>query len=959
MTSELAVGTRIDARTPLPLTGSEPVRFAVVRGYIDVFALAPDATGRPGRRQHIMRVEAPGALYAGCVVGQTPVVLIGVAGLDTEIAALAAAPVDADGFEAWASSLLAPLLPQLPPAATLVPQAAGGAGAPAVQAAAPEPADTPPPAPARHPTVPHRAVWRRTAAGSALVCVPPRRLWTGVPLAPEEAMAAEVLSRHGLDAVTGALVREAAELAAVDFKLARDEFRQRVVARTNVNAEETERAIGRLSIISGRRDEPDQPPDQTPLIAACRLVMTRAGIELPAHISVSADSRNVIARVAASGRARFRRVGLSDGWHRKDNGPLLGFLTGDERPVALIPASPRAYDMIDPQTGGRVRVDDTMALKVSPFGYCFYRPFPPRALRVLDLLLFARRDIRRDWIVLITLAAAGGLLGLVMPVFSQFIFDNIIPAGERGALMQIAAGLFVAELASVLFGLTQSIAMLRMETRMQTAIDLALWDRMLDQAAEFYRRFQVGDLAQRAIGINQIRRMLASAALSGLLSSLFSFLSIGLLFAYSAKLAAVAVGLVAIQLLVISASTWVTLYFDRKMQHEAGRSMALMNQILSGIAKLRSAAVEVRAFRRWAEVFSAQRRVMWKAGLTAAGFETFSEVFTTGSTMAIFAVVAFSLSDRESFTVGQFIAFNAAFGQFTSSVVALGETLLSLVYVVPIYERAKPILEAVPEGTASKNDPGLLTGAVSATGVTMRFAPDRPPVIDNVSFQVAPGEFVAIVGPSGSGKTTLLRLLLGFEKPEKGSVFYDGQDLAELDIREVRRQIGVVLQNSKVMPGSIFENIIGASGLGEEEAWRAITMAGFADDVREMPMGLHTLIMEGGSGLSGGQAQRLQIARALVRKPRLLFFDEATSALDNRTQAIVRDFVNQLQATRIVIAHRLSTIRRADRILVLKEGRIVEQGNFDELMAQRGLFADLAARQIAEDDAVEGDAAPA
>jgi ATP-binding cassette subfamily C protein len=216
-----------------------------------------------------------------------------------------------------------------------------------------------------------------------------------------------------------------------------------------------------------------------------------------------------------------------------------------------------------------------------------------------------------------------------------------------------------------------------------------------------------------------------------------------------------------------------------------------------------------------------------------------------------------------------------------------------------------------------------------------------------VSLQCRPGEFVALVGPSGSGKSTLLRLLLGFEAPEAGAIRYDRRDLAALDARAVRRQIGTMLQNGRLLAGDIFTNIVGASTLTLEDAWAAARLAGLDEDIRQLPMGMHTVLSDGASTLSGGQRQRLLIARAIVHKPRLLFFDEATSALDNRTQEIVGESLERLAVTRLVIAHRLSTIQKADRIYVLERGRIVESGTYRELMQRRGVFAALARRQLA------------
>jgi ATP-binding cassette subfamily C protein len=556
------------------------------------------------------------------------------------------------------------------------------------------------------------------------------------------------------------------------------------------------------------------------------------------------------------------------------------------------------------------------------------------------------REIGRDWLTVLLVGAVSGLIGLATPIFSQMIFDNVIPNGERDTLVQMIVGLFAASIGAAMFAVTQNIALLRMETRMQASVNLALWDRLLDQPASFYRRFTVGDLAQRAGAVNQMRRLLSTAALSGVLGSVFSFFNLFLLIHYSVILSVAAIGLIAVQLLLVSASTFVSIHFMKRMQERSGRLLSVMNQLFSGIAKLRTAAAEVRAFRRWADVFSQVRQTIWQADMVSAGFETFAGFSSVATTLVIFAVVGIAIGRESGFSVGDFVGFNIAFGALSAAVLGLGTTLLQLANVMPLYDRARPILESLPETSEARGDPGTLAGGVSASGLHFRYDPDGPLILTNVSISVRPGEFVALVGPSGSGKSTLLRLLLGLERPESGSVFYDGQDLAGLDLREVRQQIGVVLQTSRVLPGSILENIIGTSGLSEEEAWEAARLAGLDEEIAQMPMRMSTLVMESGGGLSGGQQQRLQIARAIARKPRLLFLDEATSALDNRTQAIVTGFLDTLRATRIVVAHRLSTIRAADRILVMKDGVIVEEGRFEELVQRSSAFAELAGRQL-------------
>jgi ATP-binding cassette subfamily C protein len=318
----------------------------------------------------------------------------------------------------------------------------------------------------------------------------------------------------------------------------------------------------------------------------------------------------------------------------------------------------------------------------------------------------------------------------------------------------------------------------------------------------------------------------------------------------------------------------------------------------------------------------------------------------------VFAYVHFRLNSSTeagealSFSIGDFLSFNSALGQFNAAMLGLMGAMSQIITMVPLYKRAAPILHAVPETRADSIDPGELSGHIELSNVTFRYLPDMPPVLNDLSITIRPGEYVAFVGSSGSGKSTILRLMLGFETPEAGGVYFDGQDLSGLDIGAVRRQIGVVLQGSKLGSGSIFDNIVGSAPLSQDDAWQAAREAGLEQDIKDLPMGMHTMLSEGASTLSGGQRQRLMIARALVLRPRILMLDEATSALDNYTQSVVNQSLDKQNLTRIVVAHRLSTIINAHRIVVLKQGQIVETGRYSELMARDGEFAALARRQL-------------
>jgi len=387
------------------------------------------------------------------------------------------------------------------------------------------------------------------------------------------------------------------------------------------------------------------------------------------------------------------------------------------------------------------------------------------------------------------------------------------------------------------------------------------------------------------------------------------------------------------------------LKYQRPIMKIQGKIAGMVLQFITGISKLQVAGAEGLAFAVWARAFSEETRLDRKTGAVWIGLNVFNTAYWILTTIVLFGAMAFWVESRMS--TGAFLAFNAAFGGSIGAVLAMGNALLSLLDAVPIYERAKPILQATPEVDEERADPGELHGKIELSHILFRYHPDTPPVLNDLSFQVNPGEMVALVGPSGAGKSSLFRLLLGFETPEAGSIYYDGIELAGLDVTAVRRQFGVVLQNAKLTPGSIFENIVGSSLLTLEDACEAARQAGLEEDISQMPMGMHTILSEGAGTLSGGQRQRLMIARAIVARPRILLFDEATSALDNHTQGIVSRSLEQLQATRIIIAHRLSTIMNAHRILVIQGGRLVQSGHYQELIQQPGVFADMAKRQLA------------
>jgi NHLM bacteriocin system ABC transporter ATP-binding protein len=643
--------------------------------------------------------------------------------------------------------------------------------------------------------------------------------------------------------------------------------------------------------------------------------------------------------IARASRIRLRQVKLQGNWWQQDSGPLLAYTQVDQQPIALLPMGTHRYEYHNPLTQQRGICNQEIASLLSPIAYTFYPPLPTE-LKPLSLIQFALKGRHREILAILMTAIAATLVGMVTPQATAILIDQAIPDANRALLLQLAFGLAMTTFGATLFQFTQGLAIMHLETWADTTTQAAVWDRLLTLPTSFFRQYEIGDLSSRVSVISQIRQKVSSTVLKSLLSSLFSLLNLGLLFQYSVPLALVALVVAGINIAVTVVSGLLTIKKMRPLLDRQGKLFGMMVQIINGVGKFRVAGAEPRAYAYWGQEYSKQLQLTLSSQQIEDNLTVINHLLAALTPAVLFATSAQLLTAEHGLSTGTFLAFNAAFGTFISGATSLSGTAIDLLEVLPLWERAQPILQATPEIDAEKANPGRLSGRIAIDHVVFRYGNDGPMTLDDVSIHADPGEFIALVGPSGSGKSTLFRLLLGFETPESGTVYYDGQDLGGLDITAVRRQCGVVLQHSRLMAGSIFDNIASNAVISLDEAWEAAEMSGLADDIKAMPMGLHTVVSEGGSNLSGGQRQRLLIARALALRPRILLFDEATSALDNRTQAIVSASLEQLK-----VAHRLSTIRRADRIYVLDGGRLQQQGSFDQLAKQPGLFQQLIQRQ--------------
>lgn len=726
----------------------------------------------------------------------------------------------------------------------------------------------------------------------------------------------------------------------------------RLQDRQHLSRQITVEAVKELASTLESRSSNFLPEEGAPLLVAAGAVARALGMKIRPFARAEDLKRfkEPLEAIARASRIRMRRVLLQDNWWEKDCGPMVAY-TQDNRPVALLPLTATRYEILDPVEKTRLKVNARRVSTLSPVAYTFYRSLPDKVITVLDVFRFALSGRVKDVQAIILAGIATTLLGMATPGATAIIIDNAIPDSNRGLLLQIGLGLLVAALVAALFQLAQGLAILRVETASDASTQAAVWDRLLNLPVSFFRQYTTGDLQSRVSSVSTIRRQLSGTTLINLISGVFTLFYLGLLLYYSASLSLAAVAVATLTAVVTTVSGVFLLGKVRPLLELQGNIFGQTVQLINGISKLHIAGAEERAFASWSKNYSRQIKLELSTQNIEDSVTLFNTVMPTLTNAILFWLTMQLFTQATTnggagLSVGIILAFNTAFGNFVGGTSELSNTVTEVLQVIPEWKRTQPILSTIPEVNFSQADPGTLNGKIAVRHVTFRYCENGAITLDDVSIYAQPGEFIALVGGSGSGKSTILRLLLGFEAPEIGGIYYDDKDLSGLNVEAVRRQLGVVLQNGHVMSGSIFENIAGGAMITLDEAWVAAQASGLADDITAMPMDMHTVVSEGGSNLSGGQRQRLLIARALALKPRILLLDEATSALDNKTQAIVTESLDKLEVTRIVIAHRLSTIRNAHRIYVLQAGQVVQHGSFEELAHIEGQFAQLMARQM-------------
>jgi NHLM bacteriocin system ABC transporter ATP-binding protein len=642
-----------------------------------------------------------------------------------------------------------------------------------------------------------------------------------------------------------------------------------------------------------------------------------------------------------SGLAK-RRIKLSGDWYNHTYGAILGRLSGENAPyIALIPGKTGGYTYINPLTGKKERVTAKSPLEAS--GYCFYKPFPDRALKITDFIkaIFASLDVR-DALWLIIPMFAASLIGMTTPYITEQLFGNVIQIHRISVLLASAAVLVGAGISSMIISIVRSQAQERIAQKVKTNVSAAMFIRVLSLKAEFFRDKPSGELLSRMSASSALCSILTGTLVISSLTAVFSFVYIGQIFNYSRVLVLDALFVIAINLTLALISVFAGMNHSRKLMEASAKERGISLSLLNGITKLKLSGAEKRAFGKWAKDYAECAKLQYSPPFIVRFGGVLSVVVTSLSTLILYYAAV-----QDGVSPAVYMAFNAAYGMASGAFMQLTGMAGSFTQIRTLTKALEPILKELPESSEDGVIVDSISGGIEVSNVTFRYGENMPTVLDNISIRIGAGQYIAICGATGCGKSTLLRLLLGFESPQKGAVYYDGRDIAKLDKKSLRKAgMGVVMQNGSLFTGDIFSNIIISSpGSTMDSAWEAAEIAGIADDIRRMPMGMHTLISEGQGGISGGQKQRLMIARAVASKPKILMLDEATSALDNITQKHVADSLRKLKCTRIVIAHRLSTIKDCDRIIMLKGGKIAEDGTYDELIAKDGAFADLVRRQ--------------
>ena len=694
--------------------------------------------------------------------------------------------------------------------------------------------------------------------------------------------------------------------------------------------------------VTGRRmgfAEIKKEADVSDAVSALLKYMGVKEKEVPPKISGLQDRLDYL---LSSTGILYREVILTSGWHTDAMGPMITSLREEGTVIAVLPSDMGGYEYTDPRTGARVKVNGSEEKKIAAEALCFYRPLPMRELKIKDLLQYMKncltiRDLTSFGIVALIIT----LVGMLTPRLNRIVMGTVIDTGSYRLLYAVMSFMLFASIGSIMLTIIREMLLNRIRSKLNVNVSAATMMRMLSLPATFFRKYSAGELNQYIGYMSSLCSTIVDSLFSTAVTGVFSLVYITQIFAFAPSLVAPSLTVTVITLIVSLLSALTQMRINKEKMVHYAKERGLVFSLITGIQKIRLSGAENRAFSKWTSLYTKSAELTYNP----PAIIRLSGVISTAISMTGTAVMYF-VAVRSQVSVADYYAFNSAYGYIASAFGAITTMALSAASIKPVIGLIQPLLSAQPETSDSKETVTRLSGSIEISHMTFGYDPESKPLFEDFNLTIPARQYVAIVGRSGCGKSTLVRLLLGFEKPIRGVINYDRKDLQRLDLRSVRRQIGTVMQDGKLFSGSIFDNIvISAPTLKLQDAWDAAEVAGIADDIRDMPMGMNTMLQEGGGTISGGQRQRLMIARAIAPKPRILIFDEATSALDNITQKKVSEALDRMKCTRIVIAHRLSTIRHCDRILVIDGGRIAEDGTYEELIEKNGIFAELVERQ--------------
>ncbi len=679
---------------------------------------------------------------------------------------------------------------------------------------------------------------------------------------------------------------------------------------------------------------------EDPLEQACLLIAHFMKIKFIFPRNTSEDIPSRIESICLASQIQQRRVRLEGEWWKEDHGPLLAFHGEEKRPVVLVYGG--KYKMLDAYQN--VPVTAKLAKEISPDVCMFYVPFDVDIKTGKDVIRFVFKNHFAQWLSIIPFSLIGAIYALFPPVATKLLFKYAIPESNPSLMLYLTCGLLFSAIGFSFFYFLRGLFYLRYEGLGSHLLQTAFWDRLLKLSPGFFRRYTGGNLFYRIFSIEEIRVLLSVNASNLIFTGFFAFIYLGIMIYYAPLLSFLIIGFAIVGILITAVCSYLKVQALKETLEIEGNMRGTIIQMIRGVGKLRAAGVDNSAFAYWTSFFAKANRLRMKAQNMQNIVTVAITVLPILSTWVIYMAMMEGVHAQQ-LPLPDFLAFNIAFGSFAMAIYPLNNTIVQVINVFPLWDRARVILEEPIEEGRNADHLELLSGDIRIDNIVFGYDPEQPPIINDLSLVVKPQEFIGIVGKSGCGKSTLVRLLLGFEQPSSGVIYFNGKDLASLNLQAVRQQLGIVLQDGGIIGGSLYEVLTSGGRYTQEQLDRAFQLSGFDEDVASFSMGIHTYIPQDGGTLSGGQKQRLLLARALLGNPSVLIFDEATSALDNKSQDKIIQNIESLNVTRIAIAQRLSTIKHADRIYVIDQGKIIQQGTFKELAAVPGLFAEMLSRQ--------------